>query len=295
MGMELNLIQEFRAHPRHAQSVMFSRDGTELATAGMDALVQVWSAPGFEHLRSLRGHEKSVNAIALSPDGATAVTGSTDREVMVWDWKSGERLHSFSGHRNTVAAVAFSPSGEVAASSSYGGRVGLWEAGSDSLDVFRSHPRHVTSLSFSNDGGSLAASGLGNIVKIWDVRTRELLTEIEAPGQAATGCLFLPKGNLCCATYEGEVVVYSADSYERMASGFPQGGRLSSMASIPGSDSMICSVEGGVVALDLNAMEISARYETGIKGMYGVACSPDGSMAAAASADGRCRVWEIVR
>ena len=232
MGMELNLIQEFRAHPRHAQSVMFSRDGTELATTGMDALVQVWSAPGFENLRSLRGHEKSVNAIALSPDGATAVTGSTDREVMVWDWKSGERLHSFSGHRNTVAAVAFSPNGEVAASSSYGGRVGLWEAGSDSLDVFRSHPRHVTSLSFSNDGGSLAASGLGNIVKIWDVRTRELLTEIEAPGQAATGCLFLPKAETFAAPLTRARWSYTQPiPMNRMASGFPQGGRLSSMAS----------------------------------------------------------------
>ena len=88
--MELNLISEFKAHPKHAQAVMFSHDGRELATTGMDALAQVWSVPDFGHLRSLHGHEKSVNAIALSPDGSTAVTGSTDRAVMVWDWKSGE-------------------------------------------------------------------------------------------------------------------------------------------------------------------------------------------------------------
>ncbi len=293
--MKLELISEFKAHPRHAQSIIFSHDGRELATTGMDALVQIWSLPDFANSRSFQGHEKSVNAIALSPDGATAVTGSTDRTVMVWNWKTGEPLHTLVGHRNTVAAVAFSPNGGLAATSSYGGRVGLWKPGTDPLDIFKSHPRHVTSLDFSTDSSSLATAGLGNIVKIWDVSARELLTEIEAPGQAATSCLFLPDGRLCCTTYEGEVVTYSVESYEPIASGFPQGGRMSSAAPLPDSNGLFCSVEGGVVVLDLDDMEISARCETGIKGMYGVACSPDGTMAAAVSADGRCRVWEVVR
>ena len=293
--MKLELVSEFKAHPRHAQSVMFSHDGRELATTGMDALVQIWSLPDFAHSRSFQGHEKSANAIALSPDGSTAVTGSTDRAVMVWDWKTGEPLHTLTGHRNTVAAVVFSPNGDLAATSSYGGRVGLWQPGTDSLDIFKSHPRHVTSLSFSPDGSSLATAGLGNIVKIWNAGTRDLLTEIEAPGQAATSCLFLTDGRLCCATYEGEVIIYSADSYEPIASGFPQGGRMASAAHIPGSNGLFCSVEGGAVILDLDAMDTSTSYETGIKGMYGVACSPDGALAAAVSADGRCRVWEVIR
>ena len=272
--MKLDLISEFKAHPRHAQAVMFSYDGQELATTGMDALIQIWSLPDFANSRSFQGHEKSANAIALSPDGSTAVTGSTDRAVMVWDWKTGEPLHTLTGLRNTVAAIVFSPNGDLAAASAYGGRVGLWERGSDALEVFKSHPRHVTSLSFSPDGGSLATAGLGNLVKIWDADTRELLTEIEAPGQAATSCLFLP---------------------EPIASGFPQGGRMSSASPLPGSNSLFCSVEGGAVVLDLDTLEISASYHTGIKGMYGVACSPDGALAAAVSADGRCRVWDVVR
>ena len=261
----------------------------------MDALTQIWSVPDFENSRTLRGHEKSVNAIDLSPDGAIAITGSTDRAVIIWDWKSGERLHRLSGHRNTVAAVAFSPNGNVAASSSYGGRVGLWERETDALEIFKSHPRHVTSLSFSRDGDLLATAGIGNIVKIWDVRTRKLLKEIEAPGQAATNCMFLPDGNLCCTTYEGDLAIYSQDSYDLISPVSTQVGRISSSASLPGANSLVCSVEGGIIMLDLETMEISARYETGIKGMYGVASAPDGCMVAAAGADGRCRVWEVVR
>lgn len=293
--MKLNLIAEFKAHPRHAQSVLFSHDGNELATTGMDALVQIWSVPEFERLRSLTGHEKSANAIDLSPDGAIAITGSTDRTVMIWDWKTGEQIHHLSGHRNTVAAVEFSPDGTLAASSSYGGRVGIWRKGSDSLEIFKSHPKHVTSLSFSKDGHSLATAGLGNIVKIWDTNSLELVKELEAPGQAATSCLYLPGSSLCCTTYEGELAVYAEETYELLTSGALKCGRVNSSVVLRGANSLFCSVDGGVAVLDLANLEILAHYETGIKGMYGVASSPDGGMAAAASADGRCRVWEIVR
>ncbi len=293
--MKLNLIAEFKAHPRHAQSVLFSHDGNELATTGMDALIQVWSVPEFDHLRSFTGHEKSANAIDLSPDGTIAITGSTDRTVMIWGWETGEQVHRLSGHRNTVASVKFSPDGTLAASSSYGGRVGIWKKGADSLEIFRSHPKHVTSLSFSTDGNSLATAGLGNIVKIWDVQSLEVLKELEVPGQPATSCLYLPDGNLCCTTYEGELAIYAKETYELITSGFPNGGRANSSAFLPGTNSLVSSVDGGIVALDLASLEISAHYETGIKGMYGVASSPDGDMVAAASADGRCRVWEVIR
>ena len=56
--MKLDLISEFKAHPRHAQSVMFSYDGRELATTGMDALVQVWSLPEFANARSFQRPRK---------------------------------------------------------------------------------------------------------------------------------------------------------------------------------------------------------------------------------------------
>ena len=293
--MKLNLIAEFKAHPRHAQSVLFSHDGNELATTGMDALIQVWSVPEFANLRSLKGHEKSANTIDLSPDGTIAITGSTDRTVIVWDWKTGEQIHRLSGHRNTVAAVEFSPNGTLAASSSYGGRVGIWKKGSDSLEIFRSHPKHVTSLSFSRDGDSLATAGLGNMVKIWDARSLELQRELEVSGQAATSCVFLQDGNLCCTTYEGELAIYAKETYQLVMSGILKGGRLNSSALLPGANSLVSSVDGGIVVLDLASLEILARYDTGIKGMYGVASSPDGGMVAAASADGRCRVWEVVR
>ena len=244
--MELKLIAEFKAHPRHAQAVSFAPDGSEVVTTGMDALAKVWSVPEFELIRTLSGHDKSVNSAAISPDGELVLTGSTDRTAIVWDWRNAEQVVRLSGHRNTIAASTFSPSGETGVTASYDGRIGFWSRGSDSLDVVVSHPRNVTCVSFSPGGEVLATSGIGNIVKIWDVESRKVVREIEAPGQAATGCLFMPDGQLLCSTYEGELVLLDSDNYEGVGSGRMQSGGPNSVAIVPGTGLLMCSVAGGV-------------------------------------------------
>ena len=291
--MQLDLIAEFKAHPRHAQAVSFTPDGTEVVTTGMDSLAKVWSVPEFDLIRTFSGHEKSVNSAAITPDGELVLTGSTDRTAIVWDWASGEQIVRLSGHRNTLAASSFSPSGDLGVTASYDGRIGFWLRGSDRLDVVVSHPRNVTCVSFSPCGQVLATSGIGNLVKIWDVESRSVVREIEVPGQAATGCLFMPEGQLLCSTYEGQFVLLATDSYETVASGQLQGGGPNSVAVVPNSGLLMCSVAGGIRLLDAESFEVAARAETGIKGMYGVASSRDGSKVAAVGADGRLRVWVL--
>ena len=291
--MQLKSIAEFKAHPRHAQAVTFSNDGSELVTTGMDAVARVWSVSEFECLRMMDSHDKSVNAIDLSPDGRLAITGSTDRKVMVWEWYSCEVLHTMGGFRNTVAAAAYSPRGDVAVTASYDGRIGFWDNGSDTMDVVTSHPKNVTAVSFSPSGDMLATAGLGNIVKVWNMETREVQSELEAPGQAATNCLFLPDGTLCCLTYEGQIAIYTPESHELLSEGSFDGAPSGSAAPIPGTNSLFCSVRGGVMVIDLESMTTSTHVNTRIKGMYGVAVSRDGSLASVVSADGKCRVWEI--
>ena len=287
---------EFRVCPRHAQCVSFSPNGQEMVTAGMDALAQVWSVPSFEHVRTFEGHDKSVNAVGLSPEGELAVTGSSDRSVIVWDYRTCKQLSRMTGFRNTVASAAFSPAGDVAAFSSYDGRVGLWRRGSDSLEIFRAHARHVTSVSFSPDSSMLATAGIGNVVKVWDVASGEARAETEAPGDAAISCRFLDSGNLFCMSYEGHLSILSGLSENRLELTHSReigGPPPASMTAIPGTSLLWCSVQGGVRALDLDALEVVTEARTKIKGMYGVGCSPDGSLLAAVGADGRCRVWSL--
>ena len=291
--MQLELITEFKAHPRHAQAVTFAPDGREVVTTGMDALAQIWSVPDFVLLRTFDGHAQSVNCAVLTPDGRQVITGSTDRTAIVWDWRTCEPIVRLPGHRNTLAGAAFSPTGDLAVTASYDGRIGFWQAGAETLDIVKAHPKNVTTVTFSPDGSALASAGIGNIVKIWDVESRAVVREIEAPGQAATGCVFRPSGELFCWTYEGHLLTLSADSYEPAARGQMSGGAANSVSGVPGRGLLFCSVAGGVRLLDAETFETVASAETRIKGMYGVGSSPDGSIVACVSADGRLRAWAI--
>ena len=291
--MNLNQIAEFRAHPRHAQAVAFSPDGDELITTGMDALAQVWSASDFGPRRTFAGHDKSVNAAAISPDGELLITGSTDRTAIVWNWKTGDEIARLAGHRNTIAAAKFSPDGSLALTASYDGRIGFWERDADALDLIRSHPRNVGSLTFSPDGRTLATAGLGNLIKLWDVEAREIIHEIEAPGKAATGCLFLSDGALFVWTYEGTIQTLSPDDCEPTQTTQLDAGGINSAAIVPNRPLIFCTQAGGVRLLDADTLDTAAAAQTRIKGMYGAAASPDGNALAAVSADGKCRVWAI--
>ena len=51
--------------------------------------------------------------------------------------------------------------------------------------------------------------------------------------------------------------------------------------------------QGGVAVYSTQTFEELGVAETGIKGIYGVAFSPDASLIAATSADGKVRIWEV--
>jgi WD40 repeat protein len=76
--------------PLGARAVAFSPDGSQLATAGFDA-VGVWDA-ATGALNFLAGHAGSADAVAWSPDGRRLATGGSDGRLRIWDAATGAEL-----------------------------------------------------------------------------------------------------------------------------------------------------------------------------------------------------------
>jgi WD40 repeat protein len=79
-------------------SVVFSPDGSHIASGSGDKTVQIWDARTGVHLTTLKGHSGSVRSIAFSPDGSHIASGSGDNTVQIWDARTGAHLKAVKNH-----------------------------------------------------------------------------------------------------------------------------------------------------------------------------------------------------
>ena len=164
-----------------------SPDGSQLAAAGEDGVVQLWGTDdSTTHVTELRGHGGPINTLAHSPDGRLLASAGNDGTIRLWNSQNGEQQAILTAAGNStqgnfINLVIFSPDGKWLASGSNDGAVRLWRvpdsAGSsqDQADVtvtsipLRGHSFAVYALSFAPDSRWLASADEGGDVRLWNV------------------------------------------------------------------------------------------------------------------------------
>jgi WD40 repeat protein len=103
--------RELRGHGGHLNALAYSRDG-QIATAGADGTVRVWSPGGPEVV--LQGHDESVTTVVFTPNGRRVLSSSQDGTVRLWDGGGGEALAVLETSEGAVYDVALSRDGKIA-------------------------------------------------------------------------------------------------------------------------------------------------------------------------------------
>jgi WD40 repeat protein len=155
--------------------IAFNKDGSVVATAGMDNKVMLWQVEAtgdrLTLLHTLEGHDKAVHAVAFSPDGRTLATAGYDGQIGLFDATSGkERL--FPAHEGIVASVAFSPQGDRLLSAGINDfRLRYWDLGNPGgppQEIAQAQDQLLWA-SLSPDGREAAAVGREQTVALYDL------------------------------------------------------------------------------------------------------------------------------
>src|SRR3989442_4016500 len=110
------MLYTYHGHLNAISDLVWSPDGTRIASASYDKTVQVWDAVTGKRLVTYRQHSNWVTAVAWSPDGTRIASASYDKTVQVWDATTGKRLLTYYGHTDAVTALAWSPDDQHIAS-----------------------------------------------------------------------------------------------------------------------------------------------------------------------------------
>ena len=79
-------LRTFEGHTADVRSVVFSPDGSKLASASYDNTVHLWDVETGTAIGSaLEGHSSFVPSVVFSPDGSKLASASWDKTVRLWD------------------------------------------------------------------------------------------------------------------------------------------------------------------------------------------------------------------
>jgi WD40 repeat protein len=303
-------------HPGPMWSVAFSPDGTRLAVGGYRKIFLYDAATGAKAAEYPVSSD-AVRSLAFSPDGVliaagTGVPGQSGGTILV-EAATGKTVRTLKSHTDTVEAVAFS--GNLLLSAADDERIAVTdvttgqELGKLSEHIGRCLAVAVPKETTPADGGEIfATGGADNMVKVWDAKARRVVVNFDQC-QSTVWCLAaMPRGGTFIAgSGDGKIRTFRVrmdGNKGGVAEGIPartgtlarqtdgHEGGVYALAVSPDGRYMISGGADKKVLLWRDGNKYKELTEAG-SDIWGVAVSPDGKRAAAASLDGRTRVYDV--
>ncbi len=200
--------------------VEFTSDGTTLATATFDGVVDFWNPSTWQPTGRLIAGER-IRSMAFSPDSRLMAIGTLDHQISIWDWRRNERHGSFPCEQwSHGGALAFHPAGKLLAVAGRKGEIEIRSIPGLAISAhLTGHTSGSRSLAFSHDGRYLASGGDEEKLRVWDVASGQLLKTFPKPhAYAVTSVEFSPDGrHLVSSGWDNDVKLWDVETGQPIA------------------------------------------------------------------------------
>jgi eukaryotic-like serine/threonine-protein kinase len=301
---------------RWVGGVAFRPDGAQLAAAGTEETVALWS-PGSGRLeRTLRAPMGAAFALTYNHNGTRLAFAGSDRSARIFDLKVGGEPLVLSDELEGIASIAFSPDGKTIATGGGDapeiiqkpiGKFGraetddrsirIWDAVTGAARrILRGHVGSIHALAFGPDRTPLVSAGADGCVRVWNLETGEIIFTLKEHASPLLTLALSPDGTKLASGGVDKTISYWDLTTGRLIhkleghTNFVMGVAFSPDGSRLASAGLDQTVRIWDIARGRELLTLRGPTDR----VHAVAFSPDGSSLAAASADGLVRVWESV-
>ena len=283
--------------------VEFSKDSSQMITAGADGAIRFWDVGTGKLLRVLMGHDGSVRTLAWSADRKILASASSDKTIRLWDPVAGKVTKVLEGSTSSVSHLTWSPDSLRLASAGGSSSVQIWSFLSGKAAGRLKATDYVRSITWG-DGGVLATGADDGNVSLWNMRTGKpyghypldqykFKTRVRAHGVRAMAwspvdpkILAISFSSTTIKLWKSRTRIFPKTMKPVKKGRYGRIGYPGCIEWLPNGKTVIVGDSGGKVRF-WNAATGSKKHEIGehSESVNNIACSPDGKFVATAGAD----------